>query len=400
MATAWWRHQAALLRRSPIKVRGRLPELRRRARTRLPSATLPSQQFSPHLVGSRIVRRRPHHPRRQRLEPLVVPPLRLGHLGARLLAQHAEGRCRGLCPGIRAHRVALLGLEESLRGLHVVPRVVERCTEAEVRIGPVGPQGDGLAAGLGCSAPVLLRAVLHTLSNQLLVLVARLRSAPGLPLRDLAILLLRHATILRPLPKLLHLLATQHQYVVGTFSLTHFGHTGCFTRSSSISDGSLAQPKQARLTASDAGKGAPLSPAAGGAAAAAAAAAAGSAAAAGGVAAASVASLSAFSAVSASRTSLLPALRSGCCSRSLASSGLGPRLGSASHSPRTASRRASVIQKAPHPPRPQVWEGERNIAFGSYLILKAKKHPPANFPRAAVLHVHGKLAARLHEARS
>eukprot|EP00964_Phaeocystis_antarctica_P123867 scaffold87558_cov48-Phaeocystis_antarctica.AAC.3 len=45
--------------------------------------------------------------------------------------------------------------------------------------------------------------------------------------------------------------ATQHQYVVGTFSLTHFGQTGCFTRSSPISDGILAQPKQARLGASD-----------------------------------------------------------------------------------------------------------------------------------------------------
>eukprot|EP00964_Phaeocystis_antarctica_P126648 scaffold90306_cov63-Phaeocystis_antarctica.AAC.3 len=37
-------------------------------------------------MGLDIVRRRPHHPRRQRLEPLVVPPLRLGHLGAYLLA--------------------------------------------------------------------------------------------------------------------------------------------------------------------------------------------------------------------------------------------------------------------------------------------------------------------------
>ena len=45
-------------------------------------------------------------------------------------------------------------------------------------------------------------------------------------------------------------------------------------------------------------------------------------------AAASVALLSsAFSAASASRTSLLPAARSGCCSRSLASSGLGPSSG-------------------------------------------------------------------------
>eukprot|EP00964_Phaeocystis_antarctica_P038485 scaffold22009_cov62-Phaeocystis_antarctica.AAC.2 len=111
--------------------------------------------------------------------------------------------------------------------------------------------------------------------------------------------------------------------------------------------------------ASDAGKGAPPSPTAGGAAAA------GSAAAAGGAAAAaSVASLSAFSAVSASRTSLLPAPRSGCCSRSLASSGLGPSSGSASHSPRTASRRpSSAIRRAPASSgathtRPQVWGGD------------------------------------------
>eukprot|EP00964_Phaeocystis_antarctica_P006601 scaffold3576_cov69-Phaeocystis_antarctica.AAC.2 len=122
---------------------------------------------------------------------------------------------------------------------------------------------------------------------------------------------------------------TQHQYVVGTFSLTQIGQTSCFTRLSPISDGSLAQPKQARLTATP--EGTPPSSAVAGTTAA------------GGAAAASVASLSAFSASSASRTSLLPAPRPGCCSRSLASSGLGPSSGSASHSPRTASRRASDI---------------------------------------------------------
>ena len=48
----------------------------------------------------------------------------------------------------------------------------------------------------------------------------------------------------------------------------------------------------------------------------------------GAAAAASVGLLSsAFSAASASRTSLLPAARSGCCARSLASSGLGPSSG-------------------------------------------------------------------------
>ena len=53
---------------------------------------------------------------------------------------------------------------------------------------------------------------------------------------------------------------------------------------------------------------------------------------------------SAFSAVSASRTSLLPAPRSGCCSRNLASSGLKPSSGSVTRSPRTASRRSSGVQ--------------------------------------------------------
>eukprot|EP00964_Phaeocystis_antarctica_P023269 scaffold13023_cov70-Phaeocystis_antarctica.AAC.2 len=130
---------------------------------------------------------------------------------------------------------------------------------------------------------------------------------------------------------------TQHQYVVGTFSLTQIGQTSCFSRSSPISDGSRAQPKQARLGASDASGGAPLTSVVGGAAAA-----------------ASVASRSAFRAVSASRTSLLPAPRSGCCSRSLASSGLGPSSGSARHSRRTASRRPSAMrgrQRDPHTAR-------------------------------------------------
>eukprot|EP00964_Phaeocystis_antarctica_P056674 scaffold33453_cov53-Phaeocystis_antarctica.AAC.1 len=68
---------------------------------------------------------------------------------------------------------------------------------------------------------------------------------------------------------------------------------------------------QARLSA--AFEGAPFSSAAGGNAAA-----------------ALAASLSAFSASSASRTSLVTAPRSGCCSRSLARSGLKPRSGSAS----------------------------------------------------------------------
>eukprot|EP00964_Phaeocystis_antarctica_P126430 scaffold90127_cov63-Phaeocystis_antarctica.AAC.2 len=95
---------------------------------------------------------------------------------------------------------------------------------------------------------------------------------------------------------------------------------------------------QARLSAT--GEGAPPSLAADGTAAALAAS----------LSAAALASLSsAFTAVSASRTSLLPTSRSGCCSRSLASSGLGPRSGSAKCSPRTASRRG-VLGSHMRPP--------------------------------------------------
>jgi hypothetical protein len=35
------------------------------------------------------------------------------------------------CPALRAHRHALPGLKEPLRGLHIVPRGGERCTEVE-----------------------------------------------------------------------------------------------------------------------------------------------------------------------------------------------------------------------------------------------------------------------------
>eukprot|EP00964_Phaeocystis_antarctica_P024164 scaffold13542_cov58-Phaeocystis_antarctica.AAC.2 len=194
-------------RRSPLVVGGRLLELRRRARPRPPdNTTIPAQHISPHQVGLLIVRRRPRNPRRQRLDPLVIPPLRLGHLVALLPPQLVVGTCRGSCPLLRAHQQALLGLEVPLGGLHVVPRVVEHCTEVVVRRGLVGPQGDGLAVGLGCFAVVLLRAVPRALSQQRHVLVARLRGTPGHPLRDLTIPLLHHPTVLlRPplLPQLL-----------------------------------------------------------------------------------------------------------------------------------------------------------------------------------------------------
>eukprot|EP00964_Phaeocystis_antarctica_P013396 scaffold7334_cov64-Phaeocystis_antarctica.AAC.9 len=98
-----------------------------------------------------------------------------------------------------------------------------------------------------------------------------------------------------------------------------------------MSDGSLAQPMQARLSATFGGA-LPSSAASSAAAA------------------ALAASLSAFRVVSATRTSLVFAPRSGCCSRSLASSGLKPRSGSATRSPRTASRRASGVQGSHMPP--------------------------------------------------
>eukprot|EP00964_Phaeocystis_antarctica_P039870 scaffold22792_cov64-Phaeocystis_antarctica.AAC.2 len=140
------------------------------------------------------------------LSPSSVHHVRLGHLVARLQPQHVEGLCRGLCPALRAHRIALLGFKVPLRGLHDVPRVGEHGTEVVVRHGLVGPQGDGLAVDLACSAPVLLRHVPRALSHQLIVRVARLCGKAGHLLRGLAIPLLRRPTILPLLPLLPQLL--------------------------------------------------------------------------------------------------------------------------------------------------------------------------------------------------
>eukprot|EP00964_Phaeocystis_antarctica_P078248 scaffold48662_cov49-Phaeocystis_antarctica.AAC.1 len=200
-----FRRRGMVIRRRPIEASGRLLELRCRARPRLPS-TAPVQHQSPHLVCLRIVRRRPHNPRRQRLEPLVVPPLWLGHFGAPLPYQRVEGRCRGPCPALRAHLPALLGLEEPLRGLRFVPRVTEHSTKVVVRRGLVGLQGDGFAVGPGCSAVVPLRAVPRAVSHQLIPFVARLRGEVGLLLRGLAIQPLPHPTIVIELSLLPHLL--------------------------------------------------------------------------------------------------------------------------------------------------------------------------------------------------
>ena len=74
-------HRSIAQRRRPLPVRSRLHELRCRARPRLPSAIRPAQHQSPHVPcfglphTSRtavLIRRHSHHPRRQRLEPLVA----------------------------------------------------------------------------------------------------------------------------------------------------------------------------------------------------------------------------------------------------------------------------------------------------------------------------------------
>ena len=42
------------------------------------------------------------------IEPLVVPPLRLGHLGALILYQHVEGLCRGPSPALISYYMQVL----------------------------------------------------------------------------------------------------------------------------------------------------------------------------------------------------------------------------------------------------------------------------------------------------
>ena len=145
-------------RRRPIEVRGRLLELSCRARCRLPSATrLPAQHVSPHDVSAHIVRRNPHDLRRQRFEPLVVPPLRLGHLGALRKCQLVEGPCRGLCPAHRLHRIALRGLEEPLcGGFHFVKRPVQ-LPRLRVRRAVVAAEVRGRRGGGGLGLTLLLQ---------------------------------------------------------------------------------------------------------------------------------------------------------------------------------------------------------------------------------------------------
>eukprot|EP00964_Phaeocystis_antarctica_P125237 scaffold88861_cov60-Phaeocystis_antarctica.AAC.4 len=126
-----------------------------------------------------------------------------GHLVALREHNRVEGPCCGLCPPLlRALRIAHRGLKETLRGLHVLPHIDEHCSEVIVRVGCLGPQGDGLAVGLACSAPVLLREVTRARTYQFIVHVARLLGDPGCPSRDLAKLLLHHPAILVLLPLL------------------------------------------------------------------------------------------------------------------------------------------------------------------------------------------------------
>ena len=97
--------RSSVQRRSPLEVRG-LPELRptppsERARPRLPSIRPRprSTRPRPHLVGFNIVRRRPHNPRRQHLEPpRRSATFRLGHL---VSSSHAS--CDSM---VKAHAVA------------------------------------------------------------------------------------------------------------------------------------------------------------------------------------------------------------------------------------------------------------------------------------------------------
>ena len=69
---------------------------------------------------------------RKTLAESALSPSSLHHSGlatsshSSSFLQHVEGACRGLCPALRSHRLALPGLEEPLRGLHDVPRAGER----------------------------------------------------------------------------------------------------------------------------------------------------------------------------------------------------------------------------------------------------------------------------------
>ena len=92
-------------------------------------------------------------------------------------------------------------------------------------------------------------------------LVSELCGEAALLLRNLAIHLHSHPTILHRVQVLLLLLVVRPvqfpsawvpRAVVGIFCWTHLWQTGCFSRSSSIPDGSLPQQTQARFSAAGA----------------------------------------------------------------------------------------------------------------------------------------------------
>eukprot|EP00964_Phaeocystis_antarctica_P057419 scaffold33979_cov60-Phaeocystis_antarctica.AAC.2 len=100
-----------------------------------------------------------HHGLREGLEPLVVPPLGLGHLGALRQAQLVEGGRYRVDPVLRALLEERRGLEEVRRRLHVAPRVAESYSEVVVGLGLARLEGDGLAVVVVCLEVVLVGKV-------------------------------------------------------------------------------------------------------------------------------------------------------------------------------------------------------------------------------------------------
>eukprot|EP00964_Phaeocystis_antarctica_P124578 scaffold88220_cov54-Phaeocystis_antarctica.AAC.3 len=175
MASAWIRHRFAHLASSAAE---RGPTSQALVRSPPPS-TIARMRLGPNPFGAALTT----------LADSALSPSSFHHSGLTTSA-HTSSRSMS-----KAFAVPVCGL-------HVVARVVERSTEAEVRRGVVRNQGDGLAVGLGCFARVrrVSRSGACALSQQFIVLVTRLRGAAGVALRGLAIPLLAQPTILPPLP--------------------------------------------------------------------------------------------------------------------------------------------------------------------------------------------------------
>jgi hypothetical protein len=124
------------------------------------------------------------------LSPSSFHHVRLGHLGARLVHQQVERPLQWPVPSPASPpESAPFGPKEPLRRLHVVPRVVERCTEVEVRgwacrDSARWPRGRPWL--LSCASRPWKCTAQLALSDQLVVRVARLRSDAGLLFRLLA----------------------------------------------------------------------------------------------------------------------------------------------------------------------------------------------------------------------